>query len=95
MQAQTLEKSIKMEETVVEDDFSSYLKDTIIKGVSTVHLFTVFSNKMSPNDCLTALKFSSYLQHLKLSSKQCLLNVPDLLLEKTSLESEIVKQYLE
>ena len=66
LQSQVLDRSSKADEYQNEDDFSSYLKDTIVLSVSNLHCLTVFSNKMSTNDCLTALKFSSYLQQLKL-----------------------------
>lgn len=59
-----------------EDEFSSYLKDTLVRGVSSLHLFTIFSNKMTANDCLSALKFSSYLQNLKVRPRRCVLKVP-------------------
>jgi hypothetical protein len=75
MQAEVLEKAIATETVASEDDFSSYLKDALVRSVSAVYCFSVFSNKMSANDCLTSLKFTTYFQHLKLEPRSCVLNL--------------------
>lgn len=58
-----------------------------------MHCLTVFNNKMTSNDCLTALKFSSYLQHLKLNPSKMIIDVNKLRVERESLEKDVVKTY--
>jgi hypothetical protein len=87
MQAQTLEKTVLPELAAADDEFSIYLRDTLVKDVSSVHCLSVFSNKMSANDCLTALKFTSYLQHLKIEPRRCTINLPEFMHQKIMLES--------
>ena len=65
LQAQTLGGS-SVDSNGSDNEFSNYLRDVLVRGVSSVHCLSVFSNKMTANDCLTALKFTGYLQHQKL-----------------------------
>lgn len=58
-----------------EDEFSLYLSDTLVRNVSNLHCLSIFSNKLSANDCLTTLKLSSYLQKTKLEKRLCLLKL--------------------
>ena len=58
-----------------EDEFSLYLRDTLVRKVSNLHCLSIFSNKMSANDCLTTLKLSSYLQQTKLEKRLSLLKL--------------------
>ena len=91
LQAQTLEKSTVADNSSSDDEFSSYLKNSLVRGVSSIHCLNVFSNKMNANDCLTALKFTAYLQHLKLQPHSSKLNLSEMSQLKITLENELGK----
>lgn len=74
-QSDALEK-IRVEEQTVEDEAITYIKECVIKGVNGIHCFSCFGNKMTANECLTTLKFSSYIQYAKLTPRQMLINLP-------------------
>ena len=50
---------------------------------------------MNANDCLTSLKFTSYLQHLKPEPRKNILNVDELYSQKNALEGEIISSFNE
>lgn len=75
LQSKILERAPKSDENVNEDEFSIYLRDTLVHRVSKLNCLSIFSNKMTANDCLTMLKFSSYLQQTKLDARLCLLKL--------------------
>ena len=93
MQAHTLEKNISAENTNTDDEFSTYLRDNLVKSASSVHCLSIFSNKMNANDCLTSLKFTSYLQHLKPEPRKNILNIDELFSQKNALEGELITSF--
>lgn len=46
---------------------------------------------MTANECLTTLKFSSYLQFAKLTPQRMIINLPEMKKEHLVLESELMK----
>jgi hypothetical protein len=78
LQSKVLERIPKSDENMNEDEFSLYLRDTLVRRASKLNCLSILSNKMSANDCLTMLKFSSYLQQTKLDSRLCYLNLSEL-----------------